>query len=158
LSGKTRVGWYQKKHSPTHTHHDHLPPFTTIHSILCSFYVLDNPLGQPLSRSSLVFPLVLDPQLHNPYFSSPNHHHLFAAHAHTNAACSTAKPMLCHLYLVSLSAPYLGVCLLVNATHPPDHSHLCSLKCHHVFFPYRPGLTSMQNAASHTNYYITFLS
>jgi len=62
-------------------------------------YVLDNPLGQPLSRSSLVFLLVLDPELHTPYISSPNQHHLFAAHAHTNAACSATKPMLCHLYL-----------------------------------------------------------
>ena len=79
---------------------------------LCSFHVLDNPLGQPLSRSSLVFFLVLAPELHTPYISSPNHHHLFAAHAHTNTAYSAAKPMLCHLYLVSLSAPYLGVCLL----------------------------------------------
>jgi len=35
----------------------------------------------------------------------------------------------------------------LNAIHPPDHSHLCSLKCYHVFFPYRPGLTSMQYAA-----------
>ena len=80
---------------------------------LCSFYVFHNPLGQPISsRSSLVFLLVLDPELHTPCISSPNHHHLFAADAHTNAACSAAKPMLCHLYLVSLSAPYLGVCLL----------------------------------------------
>ena len=62
---------------------------------------VDNPLGQPLSRSSLVFLLVLDPELHTPYISSPSHHHLFAAHAHTNVACSAAKPMLCHLYLVS---------------------------------------------------------
>ena len=37
-----------------------------------------------------------------------------------------------------------------NATHPSDHSHLCSLKCHLICFPYRPGLTSMQHAASHT--------
>ena len=29
-------------------------------------------------------------------------------------------------------------------------SHLCSLKCHQVFFPYRLGLTSLQHAASHT--------
>ena len=85
---------------------------------LCSFYVLDSPLVQPLSRSSLVFLLVLDPQLHTPYISSPNHHLLFAAHAHTNAACSAAIPMLCHLYLVSLST---------------DHYNSCSLKCHHVF-------------------------
>ena len=32
----------------------------------------------------------------------------------------------------------------------PTNSHLCSLKCHHIFFPYGPGLTSMQHAASHT--------
>ena len=78
----------------------------------CSVYELDSPLGQPLSRSSLVFLLALDPQLYTPCISSPNHHHLFAAHAHTNAACFTAIPMLCHLYLVSLSTPYLGVYLL----------------------------------------------
>ena len=68
---------------------------------LCSFYVLDSPLVQPFSRSSLVFLLVLNPQLHTPYISSPNYHLLFAAHAHTNAACSAAIPMLCHVYLVS---------------------------------------------------------
>ena len=76
--------------------------------------------------------LALDPQLHTSCISSPNHHHLFAAHAHTNAACFAAIPMLCYLPLVSLSAPYFGVYLLINATHPPDHSHLCSLKCHHL--------------------------
>ena len=27
VSGTTRVGWYQKKHSPTHTHPDHQTPF-----------------------------------------------------------------------------------------------------------------------------------
>ena len=72
-------------------------------------YKLDSPLGQPLSRSSLVFLLALDPQLHTPCISSPSHLHLFAAHAHTNAACFAAIPMLCHLYLVSLSAHFLGV-------------------------------------------------
>ena len=35
--------------------------------------VLDSPHVQPLSRSSLVFPLVLNPQLHAPYISSPSH-------------------------------------------------------------------------------------
>ena len=79
---------------------------------LYSTYVLDSPHVQPLSRSSLVFPLVLDPQLHAPYISSPSHRHLFATHDRTSAACSAAIPMLCHLPLVSLSAPYLGVYLL----------------------------------------------
>ena len=69
---------------------------------LYSAYVLDSLLGQPLSRSSLVFHLVLNPQLHTPCISSPSHHHLFAAHAHTNAACSAAISVLCHLHLVSL--------------------------------------------------------
>jgi len=84
---------------------------SSIYYPLCSFYVLDSPLGQPFSRSSLVFLLVLDPLLHTPCISSPNHR-LFATHGHAIAACSAVIPMLCHLYLVSLSAPYLGVSLL----------------------------------------------
>ena len=108
-SGTTRVGRYQKKHSPTHTILIIGHPLSSSSICngpwhpLCSFYLLDSPLVQPVSRSSLVFPLVLDPQLHTPYISSPSHRHLFAAHAHTNAACSAAIPMLCHLYIVSLS-------------------------------------------------------
>ena len=119
-SGTTLVGRYQKKHSPTYTHPDHQTSFIIFLHLqrndlwhpLCSFYVLDSPLVQPLSRFSLVFHLVLDPQPHTPYISSTNHHLLFTAHAHTNAGCSAAIPMLCHLYLVSLSTPFLGVCLL----------------------------------------------
>ena len=52
-------------------------------------------------------PLGLDPQLLTPYISSPSHRHLFATHDRTSAAYSAAIPMLCHLPLVSLSAPYL---------------------------------------------------
>ena len=69
--------------------------------------MLDSPLVQPLSRSSLVFLLVLGPQLHTPYISSS---HLIAAHAYTNAVCSAAIPVLCHLYLVS----QLLTCLLAT--------------------------------------------
>jgi len=47
--------------------------------------MLDSPLWQPLSRSSLVFLLVFDDLLHTPRISSPNHHLLFAAHAHTSS-------------------------------------------------------------------------
>ena len=39
--------------------------------LLCSVYELDSLLGQPLSRSSLVFLLALDPQLHTPCISHP---------------------------------------------------------------------------------------
>jgi len=42
----------------------------------------------------LVFPLVLDPQLHAPYISSPSHRHLFATHDRTSAAYSAAVPSL----------------------------------------------------------------
>ena len=52
---------------------------------LYSTYVLDSPHVQPLSRSSLVFPLVLNPQLHAPYISSPSYRHLFATHDRTSA-------------------------------------------------------------------------
>ena len=71
LSGTTRVGRYQKKHSPTHTHPDHRTSFIIFLHLqrsmaLCSFYELHSSLGQHLSRSSLVFLLALDPQPHTP--------------------------------------------------------------------------------------------
>jgi len=81
-----------------------LPP--SIHP-LCSIFVLDNPFVQSLSRSSLVFLWALDPALHPACISSPSHHLLFATHAHTNtAACSAVIPMLCHLFLISLSLSF----------------------------------------------------
>ena len=90
-----------------------LPPFTMIHSILFVQFtcLTDSPFQQSLSRSSLVFLLVLDTLLYTPCISSPSHHLLYAAHAHTIAACSVVIPMLCHLYLISLLAPYLEICL-----------------------------------------------
>ena len=117
----------------------------------CSTYMLDSPFRQPLSRSSLVFLLVLDPLLHTLCISSPSHHLIFATHAHTITACFVVVPVLCHLFLISLSAPCLEICLFTLM----PHIHLtilisAQLKCHHVFLPYRPGLTSMQRTASHT--------
>ena len=87
--------------------------------------MLDSPLWQPLSSSSSVFLLVLDPLLHTSCISSPSHRLLFTAHAHTNAACSAVITMLCHLYLVSLSTPYLGIYLLAYSVMP--HIHLTIL-------------------------------
>jgi len=64
-SGTTRVGLYQKKHSPTHTHLIVGHPLSTfsIHYYpqhpLCLVYVLDSPFRQPVSRSYLVFLLGL---------------------------------------------------------------------------------------------------
>ena len=80
-----------------------LPPFTTVHNILfVQFMYLTVLFDNLCPGPSLVFLLVLDPQLHTPCTSSPNHHLFFAAHAHTIAACSAVIPMLCHLYLISL--------------------------------------------------------
>jgi len=53
--------------------------------------------------SSFVYLLVWDPLLHTRYISSPNHY-LFATHARTMAACFAVLPMLCHLFLTSVSA------------------------------------------------------
>jgi len=36
LSGTTRVSWYQKKHSPTHTYSDHQPSFISFLHLLRS--------------------------------------------------------------------------------------------------------------------------
>ena len=114
-SGTTQVGRYQKKHSPTHTHPDHRASFIIFlhlqRSMASSLFNLRawQSSRTTSSRSSLVFPLVLDPQLDAPYISSPSHRHLFATHDRTSAACSAAIPIL---PLVSLSAPYLGVYLL----------------------------------------------
>ena len=47
----------------------------------------------------------------------------------------------------------------LNATHPSDHSHLCSLKCHLIFFPYRPawpGLICMEHTVC--TLYISFIA
>jgi len=76
LSGTTRVSWYQKKHSPTHTHRGHqssylLPPSTTIHGIL----PIQSTCFMSFSTISLqVFfglPLGLAPPLHTPLFLHP---------------------------------------------------------------------------------------
>ena len=123
-TGTTRVGWYQKKHSPTHTQTDHRTSFIIFlhlqRSMASSLFILH--AWQSSRTTSLL--LVLDPELHTPYISSPNHHNLFAAHAHTNVACSAAKPMLCHLYIPSFSLGSLLGSLSFSLT---PHIHLTIL-------------------------------
>ena len=146
-SGTAWLGRYEKKHSPTHTHPDRQTSFINflhlLWSVASSLFSLRawQSFPQPLSRSSLVFLLVLDPQLHTLCISSPNHHLLFTAHAHTNAACFAVVPMLCHLYLVSLSLSSLLVNLSFSSM-PPIHLTIlvqsCLLKYHLIFFLYRP--------------------
>ena len=114
----TWVGQYQKKHSPIHTHPDHRTSFINFLHLLRStpsFLFSLRARQSSLTTSLQVLfglPLGLGPCTSYSCISSPNHHLLFTAHAHTNAACSAVIPMLYHLPLVSLSAPYLGVYLL----------------------------------------------
>ena len=61
-----------------------LPASTMIRSILFVQFTCLTVLFPNLSKSSLV----LDRLLHTQCISSPNHHLLFTAHAHTIAACS----------------------------------------------------------------------
>ena len=104
LTGTTRVCWYQKKHSPAHTHPgQHTSSITFLHlqwSTASSLFSLR--AWQSSRTTSLVIPLVLNPQLHTPCISSLNHHHLFTAHAHTNATCSVAISMLSSTHSLSL--------------------------------------------------------
>jgi len=144
LSGTTLVSRYQKKHSHTHTHRGHqssLSAFSIYYDPWHPTYLIHmlySLFPQSLSKFSLVYLLVCNHPLHTPTLSSfrntcPYHFNQFPV-----------VLRLCHLFLVSFSTLYLEVCFYLNVTHPSDHSHLCPLKCHLMFFLYRPGLTSMQ--------------
>ena len=73
LSGTTRVGLYQKKHSPTHTHPGQRTSFITFlhlqRSMASSLFSL-----RAWQSSRTTSFQVLNPQLHAPYISSPSHH------------------------------------------------------------------------------------
>ena len=117
-SGTTRVGRYQKKLF-THSHPSgsscflyHLSPFATVHGILfiqlTCLTVLTYNLFPGLLWSS-PWSWTLNFMLHT--FLHPVIV-IFSQHMSVPAQPTAAIPMLCHLHLVSLSAPYLGVYLL----------------------------------------------
>jgi len=149
LSGTTRMSQHQKKHSPTHlswlsTNLYQLfnLPRSTASSLLRAWQSFCTLLS--ISISYLVYLLLWSPPPHTPYISSPNQCLLFATHADTTEGCFAAVPFT-HSSIPSLSLnSLLGTFnFYLNITHPSDHSHLCLLKCHLIFFPDRPGLTSM---------------
>ena len=65
--------------------------------------MLDGPFRQPLFRSCLVYLFVWNPLLHVPYISSPNYYLHFTTHTHNIAMCFAVVPVLCRLFLLSLS-------------------------------------------------------
>ena len=113
--------------------------------------MLDSSFPQPLSRSFLVFLLVWNPLLHTPgpYISSPSHHLHFITHAHTITACFSVIPLVCHLFLISLSAPYLEICLLAwcYTSTWPFSSLLTEVPPHFLSLQAR---SHIQHTVSHT--------
>jgi len=144
------VNWYQKKHSPTHTYPGYQPSFISflhlLRSIASSTYNLRAwqsfcttslqvlfglPLGlAPSTSNSIHF---FTPSLSSFCITCPYHHNLFCY----GTEIMSSNPSL-FLNSTCNSIFYL------NVTHPSDHSHLCPLKCHLIFFSYKPGLTFMQ--------------
>ena len=112
--------------------------------------MVDSLFAQPLSKSSVVYLLVWNPPLHTPYISSSNHCLLFATHTHTITTCFDLVPRLCHLFIICLSPLYFELFFTLISHIHLTHSLLCLLKCHIIFFPYKPGLTSMQHTTPHT--------
>jgi len=143
LSGTTRVSRYQKKHSPTH-HPNH-------HPIFISFFHLPRSIASSLfklrawqSYSTTSFHV-----LWSTSWSAYSIHFFAQSMSFFRSKC----PYHCNLFCCSVniisSIPslslnsLLGTVFYLNITHPSDHSHLCSVKCHLIFFPDRPGLTSV---------------
>ena len=131
LSGTTQVGQYEKKHSSSHTHPDHQTSFIIFlhlqRSKASSLFSLRAWQSSRTTSLHVLFGLPLGLGPSTSCISSPNHH-LFTAHAHTNAACFAAIPMLCHL--VSLSTPDKGpligcvyVCILLLLNNLRGHLH-----------------------------------
>jgi len=113
-----------------------LPPSFTIHGILCIQFTWLTVFFHNLSPSFL-WPTSW-PGLSTSYSVHFYYLHpiivFFLQHMPIPSQfCLAVVSKLCHLFLVSLSTPYLELYLVVNATHPSEHSHLCLLKCHLIF-------------------------
>jgi len=108
-----------------------------------------NPLWYSSWSDTLHF--ILHTFLHPIIVLFPQHMPIPCATCAYSATCSTVVPRLYHLFLVSLSTWNLQLYIYnLNTTHPSDNSHLCLLKCHLIFFSYRPGNTSIQHTTLHT--------
>jgi len=148
LSGTTQVSWYQKKHSPTH-HPDHQPIFIIffhlLRSIASSLFKLC--VWQSFCTTSLHvlfgLPLGLEPSML--YFI----HFFIQSVSCFRSTCPYHRILFCCSIKIMSSIPslsfnsLLGTLSFILTLHPSDHSDLCSLKYHLVFFPDRPGLTSV---------------
>ena len=127
LSGTTRVGWHQKKHSPTHTHPDHQASFINFLHLLWSIAssLFNLYIWQSFSTTSLQVLFGLSFGLGGTlYFILHTFFHPISSSFSNTCpySCFTVVPMLCHLFLISLSA-LLGY---LSSTLMP-HIHLIIL-------------------------------
>jgi len=141
----------------THTYPGHQPSFISFLHLLWSTASSQFNLHawQSFCTTSLLvlfgLPLGLEPSTsYTDIFSSSNHCLLFATHAHIIATRFAVLPRLYHPFLVPRQLFTWTLIFYLNITHRSHHSHPCPLKCHLIFFPYRPSLTSMQHTTSHT--------
>jgi len=123
------VSRYQKQHSPTHNSPDYQLSFISFLHLLQSIAFFLEPFT---SYSMHFFTPILFFSQHMPIPLK-----LFC--------CSTE--IMSSIPSLSLSS-LLGTLSFALTSHPSDHSHLCPLKCHFIFFPYRPGLTLLQHSTS----------
>ena len=133
LSRTIRMSRYQKNIHPL-TYPDHHPIFISLFHILRSIasslfnlhaFMLDNLFLHNSLQVLFGLPLGLQP-------STSYSIHFFTQSV--SSFCNTC-PYHCSLFCGTFM-------FYLNITHPSDHSHLCSLKFHLVFFHDRPGLTS----------------
>ena len=141
----TRVGQYQKKHSLTHTHPDHRTSLINflhlLRSIASSLFSLRTWQSFSTTSVQVLFglPLGLEP-------STSYYMHFFTQSSSSfHSTCPYHRSLFCCNTNVMPSIPNLSLSFSLT-----PHIRLCSLKCHHIFFSYRPGLISMQHTASHT--------
>ena len=69
----------------------------------------------------------------------PYHHNLFCCSINIT---SSIIDIISSIPSLSLNSLLGTLSFYLNITNPSDHSHLCSLKCHRIFFPDKSGLTS----------------
>ena len=138
LSRTTRISRYQKKHSPTH-HHDHHPIFITFFNLLQSMVssLLKLRAWQSFYTTSLrvLFGLPLGLEPSTSYFI----HFFTQSMSSFHNTCPYHRSLFCCDIKIISSIPslslnsLLGPLSFLSITHPSDHSHLCSLKCHLIF-------------------------
>ena len=119
LSGTTRVGRYQKKHSPAHTHPGQRTSFITFlhlqRSTASSLFSLRAWQSSRTTSFQVLFglPLGLEPS------TSYSMHFFTQLSSSFRSTCPYQRSLFCcninamSLHLVSLWAPYLGVCLWI---------------------------------------------